>query len=196
MSALLTAAANLQLFCDERKWPMCFIGGLAVQRWGEPRFTKDADITLLTGFGGEKVFIDTLLKKYKGRIENASRFALANRVLLLESPEGVPLDIALGALPFEEHAIERASRFKFSSGCILNTCSAEDLIVHKSFAGRPQDWLDIESILMRQAKSLNLALIAEELKPLVELKEDAGVMDVLKQTARRVLGARRAAQLR
>lgn len=26
-----------------------FIGVVAVQRWGEPRFTQDADITLITG---------------------------------------------------------------------------------------------------------------------------------------------------
>jgi len=25
----------------------------------------------------------------------------------------------------------------------LRTCSAEDLIVHKAFAARPQDWVDI-----------------------------------------------------
>ena len=36
MSALLKAAAELQKFCDRKMWSMCFIGGLAVQRCGEP----------------------------------------------------------------------------------------------------------------------------------------------------------------
>jgi hypothetical protein len=109
MNALLQAAAQLQRFCDLKKWSMCFIGGLAVQRWGEPRLTKDADVTLLTGFGNETAFIDPLLAAYDARIANAKRFALSNRVLLLESKSGVPLDIAMGAMPFEENSIHRAS---------------------------------------------------------------------------------------
>ena len=43
-------AAGLQNFCEARDWRFCFIGGLAVQRWGEPRGTIDVDLTLLSGF--------------------------------------------------------------------------------------------------------------------------------------------------
>ncbi len=32
-----------------------------MQRWSEPRFTHDADLTLLTGFGAEESFVDKLL---------------------------------------------------------------------------------------------------------------------------------------
>ena len=53
MNALLDAALRLQQFCQTQQWRFCFIGGLAVQRWGEPRFTQDADMTLLSGFGNE-----------------------------------------------------------------------------------------------------------------------------------------------
>jgi hypothetical protein len=47
MNAIFAAALDLQGFCDKRGWRCCFIGGLAVQRWGEPRMTRDADLTLL-----------------------------------------------------------------------------------------------------------------------------------------------------
>ena len=53
MNAIFAAALDLQSFCDKHGWRCCFIGGLAVQRWGEPRMTRDADLTLLTGFGSE-----------------------------------------------------------------------------------------------------------------------------------------------
>ncbi len=99
MSALLKAAAELQKYCDRKKWSMCFIGGLAVQRWGEPRLTKDADITLLTGFGAEETYIDALLSAFTPRIENAKRFALANRVLLLESGTAVGYRHGRAAFP-------------------------------------------------------------------------------------------------
>jgi len=92
LSQLLLTAVSLQRLCDRKKWRMCFIGGMAVQRWGEPRFTKDADVTLLTGFGEEGRYIDTLLGEYTPRLPNAREFALHNRVLLLESKHKVPID--------------------------------------------------------------------------------------------------------
>jgi len=55
---VLTAAGEIQQFCQQRDWRFCFIGGVAVQRWGQPRLTQDVDLTLLTGFGGEEKFTD------------------------------------------------------------------------------------------------------------------------------------------
>lgn len=46
---ILAAAGELQRFCERQGWRFCLIGGVAVQRWGEPRFTQDVDLTLLTG---------------------------------------------------------------------------------------------------------------------------------------------------
>ena len=45
------AATDLQDRCRASGWRFCVIGGLALQRWGEPRETIDVDVTLLTGFG-------------------------------------------------------------------------------------------------------------------------------------------------
>ena len=39
MIDLFETAVQLQPFCDRRGWRSCFIGGIAVQRWGEPRVT-------------------------------------------------------------------------------------------------------------------------------------------------------------
>jgi hypothetical protein len=43
MSALFEAARDLQKALESRGWRFCLIGGLAVLRWGEPRFTRDVD---------------------------------------------------------------------------------------------------------------------------------------------------------
>ena len=51
MNPIFAAAREIQDFCRGRGWRSCVIGGLAVQRWGEPRLTRDVDVTLLTGFG-------------------------------------------------------------------------------------------------------------------------------------------------
>ena len=53
------------------------------------------------------------------------------------------------------------------------TCSAEDLVIHKVFAGRDRDWSDVESVLVRQHGILDLQHIRAELVPLLEIKEDS-----------------------
>lgn len=94
MNELTRLALELQTFCEARKWSFCIIGGLAVQHWGEPRFTKDVDITLLTGFGKEEAFVDDLLAVYESRIKDARNlpcktefyFSARARVLASISP--------------------------------------------------------------------------------------------------------------
>lgn len=54
----------------------------------------------------------------------------------------------------------------------LRTCSAEDLIVQKSFAGREQDWIDVPHTIERRADLLDPARILAALRRLLELKED------------------------
>lgn len=171
MNPIFNAALEIQAFCHLRAWRFAIIGGLAVQRWGEPRLTRDVDATVLAGFGGEENVIDELLASFPERIDHARAFALAYRVLLIESSAGVPLDIALGALPFEERVVQRASPYQITQAVSLLTCSAEDLIVLKAFAGRDGDWADIAGIAQRQAGRLDEALVWAELVPLLELKE-------------------------
>src|ERR1035438_5762293 len=98
MIDIFETARQLQNFCDQRGWRSCFIGGIAVQRWGEPRLTRDVDLTLLAGFGGEDIFIDELLTAYAARIIDAKDFARRHRVLLLGTPQGVGIDISPAAL--------------------------------------------------------------------------------------------------
>ncbi|MBI4582010.1 MAG: hypothetical protein HY718_20095, partial [Planctomycetes bacterium] len=152
---------------------------LAVQRWGRPRFTHDLDLTLLTGLGTETPYIHELLAEFSSRIPDAERFALVNRVLLLSSSEGIPIDIALGGMPFEERMVERATDFRYTKDALLCTCSGEDLVVLKAFADRPQDWVDIEGVLIRQQAALDRRYILENLGPLCELKESPEIVDKL-----------------
>ncbi len=179
MERLLAAAAELQSFMLAQGWRFCFIGGVCYQRWGRPRVTIDADLTLLTGFGSEDQFITPLLQKYKPRRPDAHEFALANRVLLLETADGVAFDIALGGFPLEERIVERASCYDFGNGVVLRTCSAEDLVVLKAFADRAQDWADVEMVIRRQAGALDRQQVLVELEPLCEIKEASEILDKL-----------------
>jgi len=180
MNPLLEAALDLQKFFVARDWPFCIIGGIALLRWGNPRFTRDVDVALLTGFGREDEFILPLLSAgYNGRIDDAAGFARRHRVLLLSAPNGIPLDISLAGLPFEANAVQRASLFEFAHGCSLRTCSAEDLIVLKLFAFRAQDLADVESVVALNSGSIDWGYIEENLAPLAEAKDEPGIMMTL-----------------
>ncbi|HEX4085123.1 MAG TPA: nucleotidyl transferase AbiEii/AbiGii toxin family protein [Chthoniobacteraceae bacterium] len=169
MNELIEAAAELQRFCIERDWKFYFIGGLVVQEWAQPRFTRDVDITLLTGFGGEETYIEEFLRHYISRLPDAREFALRNRVLLLTAKSGVPIDIALGALPFEEAAVGRAREVEVYPNVKLRFCTPEDLIVMKAFAGRIQDWEDLRMTIVRQgAEKLDWKYILKNLELLLD----------------------------
>lgn len=179
MIDLFETANQLQNFCDQQGWSSCFIGGIAVQRWGEPRVTRDVDLVLLAGFGTEDDFIDPLLDAYIARVENASDFAHRYRVLLLQSAGGVGIDISLGALKFEETVTRRATHYSVGPGLTLRTCSAEDLVVLKLFASRPLDIHDAEGVAIRQKNRLDWRYIEEQLSPLAEVKGQPEILQTL-----------------
>lgn len=161
---------------DWQGWEFCVIGGLAVQRWGEPRTTLDADLTLFTGIGNEEHYAAALLDHFGSRIPDALSFALTRRVLLLTAANGTAVDVSFGALAFEQEMVRRAVREEFAPGLVLPCCTAEDLVVMKAFASRPRDWLDVESVVVRQDQ-LDHPYILRQLRILCELKEAPEIVE-------------------
>lgn len=177
MIGLFREALAVQGFLSDRGWPFCFIGGVALQHWGEPRVTRDLDLTVFTGFGGEAPVVDGLLAHYAGRRPDARAFALRHRVLLLSTPAGIAVDVALGALPFERDMIARAVEVEFEPGVVLRLCSGEDLLVLKAFADRLQDRADLAGIAQRRGRNLDWDAAIARLTPLAETKGDAGILE-------------------
>ena len=77
--------------------------------------------------------------------------------------------------------IERSSEWAVPKHGSILTCSSDDLIVLKSIASRPQDWIDVEKVITRQGSKLNKEQIFEELEPLAALKEEPEIIDHLNQ---------------
>ena len=170
MNGLFEAGLEIQHFLQKKNWKFCFIGGLAVIRWGESRMTQDIDLSLFTGFGNERKYIEDILELFKSRISEPIDFALKNRVMLVFASNDVAVDITCAGLPFESEMIERATFYDFDVDCSLLTCSAEDLIVLKAFANRTRDWNDVEGVILKNRKSLDADYIFRQLTPLCELK--------------------------
>jgi len=185
LNSIFKAGLEFQETFEKWDWPFCFIGGLAVLRWGEIRMTQDIDLCLLCGFGNEEKYVKNLLKKFKSRITDAEDFAFRNRVLLLYASNGVSIDISLSGLPFEDQMIKRATTFSFHTDCTLITCSAEDLIILKSFANRTKDWMDVEGIILRHGIGLDTVYILEQLAPLCEIKGKPDIVSKLQELIKR-----------
>ncbi len=181
MNKVFVAALELQAALEETGYPFCFIGGLVLPRWGNPRMTQDADATVISAFIHDEELIRKFFSQFESRRVDGPAFAQQNRVMLLRASNGIGLDVSLGALDFERRATERAVDWKFAKGHTLRICSAEDLVVFKAFAARDQDWADLKGVLQRQGNKLRLKQIFNELRPLVALKEDESILPKLKK---------------
>lgn len=130
--------------------PYMVIGGQAVLLYGEPRLTRDIDITL--GFDIDR--LDNLLTvihelKLKPLPEDMESFVKETRVLpARDEGTGIRVDFIFSFTPYEAEAISRACSVEIL-GQEVSFASPEDLIIHKIFAGRPRDLEDVRSILLR-----------------------------------------------
>ncbi len=126
------------------------IGGQAVLIHGEPRLTKDIDITI--GINPkEKKKIINLTEKLKLNIlvDDYEKFIDDTYVLPCESKEySMRVDFIFSDTEYEKLAIKRAKKILLEN-YEINFASLEDLIIHKMIAGRARDIEDIEIILMK-----------------------------------------------
>ncbi|MGD9563213.1 MAG: nucleotidyl transferase AbiEii/AbiGii toxin family protein [Pyrinomonadaceae bacterium] len=150
MIDLIREAASIQEFIESKNWDFYFIGGITVQVWGQPRLTQDIDFTLFTNLKNEPDYISAFLQRYRPKFSDAAEFALSNRVLPMFTDSGIGIDLTLGGLSDMSESLARSSYQEFVDGIKLRICSAEDLIILKTMAGRGRDWIDIESVVIRQ----------------------------------------------
>lgn len=175
MNRQFETAWQLHLFLTARGIPYAISDGIAVQRWGQPRLTRDVDLTILLPPGKEEPILHEIVAAFPARIEDAVRFALEHRVLPIEVRGGGEADLSLGLPGYEEHLMARVVPYDLGDGREVRLCSAEDLIIHKALAGRPQDVLDLDGVVARQGAKLDVGYIRQWLEELVQVSGDPEV---------------------
>lgn len=136
------------------------IGGMAVIARGVPRLTRDIDITIAGGKAEISEIVSVLSQHgFVARIDNAIDFAETNQVLLLRHARTrVDVDASLAWLPFELDALASANLLDVG-GTRIRVARAEDLIVYKTVAWRPQDQQDVERLLILYLDKIDLSRI-------------------------------------
>jgi hypothetical protein len=164
------------------------IGGIAVIARGVARTTRDVDATV----SSDGVRLEEILPVFEEqglgpRIDDALGFALANQVLLLRhEASGVDVDVSIAWLPFELEAI-RASDSLVLAGVDVPVARAEDLVIYKSVAWRPQDQQDVERLLTLHARGMDLARVTRIVAELAAAIDEPERLKALEEIIRRAI---------
>jgi len=152
--------------------PYMVVGGQAVLLYGEPRLTRDIDITLgvdIDHLGEVLAVVQELnLKPLPKEIESFVRETMV--LPTLDEHTGIRVDFIFSYTPYETGAIKRGNKVKIM-GQEVNIASPEDLIIHKIFAGRPRDIEDVRTVLLKNP-DVDMQYIREWLKEFDESSEE------------------------
>jgi hypothetical protein len=138
------------------------IGGLAISMRGRPRLTHDVDFLVDVPQLALPGLLDDLIER---------GFSLEPAVVIEEfvrqhmtafSFGPVRIDWLKPVLPFYSRAIADASPLEWSEGHSVQVAPAEGLILTKMVSFRPQDQMDIETLLTANRDTINVDLIRQE----------------------------------
>jgi predicted nucleotidyltransferase len=141
------------------------IGGLAFVLRGRPRFTRDVDFLLEVPQIQLPGLLDDLIKR---------GFAIDPSVIIKEYvrehvtafPFGnVRIDWLKPVLPLYSRTLLDATSLEWMEGVSVRVATAEGLILTKMVAFRPQDQVDIDTLLTANRDDIDVALIREEWSP-------------------------------
>ncbi len=148
---------------DNAGIPYMIIGGQAVLLYGEPRLTRDIDITIpLTPSELNRILEIVKKLNLEVLVENPEDFVHKHWVLpSYDKESGFRVDFIFSWTPYEKEAIDRARIFKIDDYPV-RFATPEDVIIHKIISGRARDIEDIRTIIRKQ--NLNPELIQKWLR--------------------------------
>ncbi|HAQ62462.1 TPA: hypothetical protein DCR49_10775 [Candidatus Delongbacteria bacterium] len=141
----------LKLF-EKHKARYLVIGGYAVMKYSEPRYTKDLDMLISTDVNNAEAVFNAL-KEFGAPLENLSVKDFTQKEYFYQmgkAPLRVDILMSAAGIEFEEAWNNREEvlidDFK------INFISLDDLIKAKEASGRPQDKIDVRKL--KKAESL------------------------------------------
>ena len=157
---LLAAAPALEFATGIK---VVVIGGIARGNWAQPRNTDDVDVLVDTD--QLQPFIDAAAQVGLVTVPSeimALALAEMTRLRLPEHPSGpVHLDVIAACHPFYRRVIERSTQVTMGA-LTFRVASAEDIILLKLLADRPQDRVDVAAIVDAQRGALDLVVMRAE----------------------------------
>jgi hypothetical protein len=127
------------------------IGGQAVLLHGEPRLTRDIDVTLGCDASAlARILSVTEAADLHPLVTGIEDFVRRTNVLpLADRTTPIRVDLIFSFTPYETEAIRRSIAVPFEDTNV-HFAAVEDLIIHKLVAGRPRDLEDVRGVLARR----------------------------------------------
>ena len=168
----LLAVQSLAEVFDARSVRYALIGGLAFMLRGRPRYTQDVDFLVDV----PQIALPALLDDLVERGFSLDRTAVIQqyvREYVASFPFGrVRIDWLKPVLPLYSRALAEAQPVEWTGGHMVRVATAEGLILTKMVAFRPQDWIDIETLLTANRDTINVDLIREQWAPFAVTEEE------------------------
>jgi hypothetical protein len=125
------------------------IGGQAVLIYGEPRLTKDIDVSLGVDVDRLADVLAVAKALQLAPLVSPQDFTTRTRVLPCEEQAtGLRVDFIFSFSTYENEALSR-TRPKRIGATEVHFASPEDVVIHKIVAGRPRDLEDVRGILLK-----------------------------------------------
>jgi Nucleotidyl transferase AbiEii toxin, Type IV TA system len=169
---LVSAVDSLAEAFAARSIRHALIGGLAISMRGRPRFTQDIAFLVEVSQIALPGLLDDLVER---------GFSLEPLVVIKEYIREnitafkygpVRIDWLKPVLPFYCRALADANSLEWSEGHSIRVATAEGLILTKMVAFRPQDQMDIETLVTANRDTIDVQLIREEWSPFAATEAD------------------------
>ena len=138
---------------DDAHIPYMVSGGQAVLLYGEPRLTRDIDITLGLGVEDLKQLEElTAALGLRSLVAQEEEFVTRTMVLpTIDDQSGIRVDFIFSFSPYERQALARAQKIELQ-GSLVKFAALEDIVIHKVVAGRARDIEDIKAMLVKNPR--------------------------------------------
>ena len=141
---------RLAVALENAALPYMVFGGQAVLLYGEPRLTRDIDITVGVD-PSQPAPVLRVIEELQLRIlvDDVDGFLKQTFVLpVLDPKANIRIDFVFSLTEYERQAIDRGKMVRLC-GVDVRFVSLEDLIVMKVVAGRPRDLEDVASVIRK-----------------------------------------------
>lgn len=161
----IRAVETLTEVFEARSVRYALIGGLAFLLRGRPRFTRDVDFLIDV----PQIVLPKLLDDLIDRgvtLDPAVVIQEYVREYMTSFPfGGLRIDWLKPVLPLYSRTLADASHVEWTEGHPIRVATAEGLILTKMVAFRPQDQIDIETLLTANRDTIDVDLIRREWAP-------------------------------
>jgi len=144
---------DLLSILNEAKARFLVVGGYAVIEYTEPRYTKDIDTWVSTDReNAERVY--AALKKFGAPLKDITVDDSTDPDVVYHMgrpPSRVDVLMGLVGLEFEESWKNRVE--SDYADVPMQVISPQDLLINKRLAGRPQDLMDVENLLLAEKRN-------------------------------------------